>query len=215
MVPFTLTFPIKDIAEKLKSIFVPGYGEKERHFSRANEGIRNELDEPLHDFSFGYVAFPDVWGYTPAKGFRQPPSRGKSSLGNQIQREANNFFSKVICDFECEIESRVSDVEGGAGIKSVTDLINDVVLPLTQRERPTTLLIGGKIGCGKSTMIAAMMHAIWCRSDGGAPYTNIPIHLDLRELLSGLIDAELQNQSANHHIYVDKIEEVICKKIQF
>lgn len=205
--------PFGKIFFYIKNLTKAGFVDREKEFELANKSIEQVSD--LNDSAslFGYTKYPSIYSYFTPKGFKKKPQAKKQKNLSSVHKNIVDFFSSAICDFDCRIESKILN-KSNNGVFSPKFIVDEYITPLTKCGEPNTILLGGKIGCGKSTLISALMHDIWSRPDMNAIAANLPIKVDLRDTLENFIDPVLQStDKLNDDLYCTEIGKVLCKKI--
>lgn len=208
----TITLPFSEACRFFIKLFKAGYDNRTEHFEAARSSGPIDLDAYNENGYFGYFEYPEIYSYSAPKGFRGPPRPKKNKNPRNAQRLATQFFSSVICDFECEITSPSLDLELHGKIKA-SDIVDKLIKPLTFKGEPATVLVKGQIGCGKSTLLSAAMYSMWAEDDHTAKVVNLPIKIDLRETLKNLVDPGLQDDFPNDENFCDNIEKFLCQRI--
>ncbi|MEM6301372.1 MAG: hypothetical protein AAF749_06490 [Pseudomonadota bacterium] len=210
---FKIAVPTAPIVTYLSSLFRLGFDKRDKVFARL---IHNSspLPDPAPSNVFGYIVYPDVSNPGTPKGFKQTPNKHRQRLTTKEMRDVDSFFERAITDFELTINSEYKRLDNESFSGSAHELRSQLIYPLMKLNNPSTVLFGGKIGCGKTTLIGSLSHAI-----SKNPYITdvcsaVLVRIDLREALSSMVDEILQGKYENPEVYIANLDRVIIALIE-
>ncbi|MCH6259275.1 hypothetical protein MLD52_22165 [Puniceicoccaceae bacterium K14] len=203
--PISILEIVKKTYKKLSDKRFP---RRTKHFTNAaHETYYTPLDDkkviPHEGYYFKTITFYAIQIYKRIKGdITKNDFREFSKL---IQRTIL-FYNKQIISFKYTIESSLieDDVLEGDSASLIIDKLLDKIFT---KNRSDTILIIGKIGCGKSTLISSIINESIKKDKFPELRGILPISIDVRAEFYDIFEDILKRKTIPHNLIQDRLRE--------
>ena len=128
---------------------------------QANKPTTSQQESDLSNFEFFFITL--TFGILRIYRSKRP---GESAHRKTYREYSENlkktvdFYMHCTCDFDYTIHSPIASISGQMSGTDPQQVVKKLIRPLMQANKPEVVTIFGNIGCGKSTLISAIINEL-------------------------------------------------------
>ncbi|MGJ8640301.1 MAG: hypothetical protein ACSHYA_13010 [Opitutaceae bacterium] len=197
-------------------LFRNGFPDRGNYFKipKHDSGSEYAVDEQQLHLTNNSSAFA-AYCYQYISFYRRSTSKSITKKSESDQptkiKTTIDFFRHSVVPFSLNFSSKLLGVTSTEADTSDI-IVKQLMQKLFAKNEPATITVVGQIGCGKTTLISAIIHALYLKYNTGQhPVLTMPVMIDVREHFKPALKAIAKNKNITEHGIKLKLDEALFK----